>query len=179
VFADRGYHDATLDDVLTAAGVSRGALYHYFRSKQELFLALLNERITTGIDDVSAVIRQLGIDGDSVAVAAAGFLDRIEGAPGWLPLLLEFLATGCRDPDARAGVVANFLYPARERAAALIRWGDPELASSSTMSPEELAIGATAMINGLAIQRALDPDAVPKDLPGRLLAALGRGACDA
>ena len=45
VFAARGYGQATIDDVLAEAGISKGALYHHFASKEELFKALLEDRI--------------------------------------------------------------------------------------------------------------------------------------
>ncbi len=36
VFAKKGYHDATMDDVAKEVGVSKGALYSYFESKEDL-----------------------------------------------------------------------------------------------------------------------------------------------
>lgn len=44
VFAERGYHDATMKDVASAAGYSAPALYNYFGSKEAIFAALL-ERV--------------------------------------------------------------------------------------------------------------------------------------
>ncbi len=40
-FADKGYHQTAMDDIVTASGLSKGALYWHFKSKQELFIALL------------------------------------------------------------------------------------------------------------------------------------------
>lgn len=40
VFAERGYHEATMDDVAKRLGVSKGAIYLYFKSKEELFEAI-------------------------------------------------------------------------------------------------------------------------------------------
>src|SRR5207302_11360194 len=62
VFAERGYHGATLDGVVAEAGLSKGALYHYFPSKQDLFLALLEERLGAGISDVEAVVAEGGME---------------------------------------------------------------------------------------------------------------------
>jgi AcrR family transcriptional regulator len=39
VFAERGFISATLDDIAKAAGYSKGAIYKYFATKEELFLA--------------------------------------------------------------------------------------------------------------------------------------------
>src|ERR1022692_3114734 len=41
VFAERGFHGATLDAVASAAGFSKGAVYSNFKNKEDLFLALL------------------------------------------------------------------------------------------------------------------------------------------
>jgi AcrR family transcriptional regulator len=42
VFAERGYHRATVDDIVTASDSSKGAFYHYFENKQAIFLQLLD-----------------------------------------------------------------------------------------------------------------------------------------
>lgn len=42
VFADRGYHGSTVDDIVSASATSKGAFYYYFPSKQGIFLNLLD-----------------------------------------------------------------------------------------------------------------------------------------
>jgi len=39
VFAEKGYHEATMDDIAKRLGVSKGAIYLYFSSKEDLFEA--------------------------------------------------------------------------------------------------------------------------------------------
>jgi AcrR family transcriptional regulator len=54
-FATHGYADAPLDELVRAAGLSKGALYHHFGSKQGLFKAVLADvdtRITSRIEAV-------------------------------------------------------------------------------------------------------------------------------
>src|SRR5258706_12398395 len=45
IFAKKGYEAATVDDVAEAAGVAKGTLYLYFRSKRELYLAALRHDV--------------------------------------------------------------------------------------------------------------------------------------
>ena len=40
-FLRKGYHRATMDDIVNESGLSKGTLYWYFKSKKELFLALI------------------------------------------------------------------------------------------------------------------------------------------
>lgn len=41
-FAEKGYHKTTMDDIVAASGLSKGTLYWYFKSKQELFISLID-----------------------------------------------------------------------------------------------------------------------------------------
>jgi TetR/AcrR family transcriptional regulator, cholesterol catabolism regulator len=43
VFAQRGYHGTTVDDIAAASDTSKGAFYHYFPSKQGIFVSLLDQ----------------------------------------------------------------------------------------------------------------------------------------
>src|SRR5512147_1401810 len=42
LFSHRGYNKASVDDICAEAGISKGAFYHHFESKQALFRALLD-----------------------------------------------------------------------------------------------------------------------------------------
>jgi AcrR family transcriptional regulator len=41
VFSQRGYHDASIDDIASEAGVSKALIYEHFASKQELYADLI------------------------------------------------------------------------------------------------------------------------------------------
>ena len=41
VFVQKGYSKATMDDIVDSSGLSKGALYHYYKSKKDLFLSLI------------------------------------------------------------------------------------------------------------------------------------------
>ena len=45
VFADKGYHNTSVTDLVAAAGVARGTFYLYFESKESLFLELLDDLV--------------------------------------------------------------------------------------------------------------------------------------
>lgn len=45
VFARKGFEQTTVDDIAAAAGVAKGTLYLYFRSKREIYLAALREGV--------------------------------------------------------------------------------------------------------------------------------------
>jgi AcrR family transcriptional regulator len=76
LFAEQGYEDTSIEDVLSAAGVSRGALYHHFAGKEALFEAALKR-----IEDrmTSALLEIIGGAPSATAAlhsAALGWIDQ-------------------------------------------------------------------------------------------------------
>lgn len=49
VFSRKGFYSATTDDVARAAGVSKGLVFNYFRSKDDLLEAILREHLTASL----------------------------------------------------------------------------------------------------------------------------------
>jgi len=75
LFAEHGYEGTSIEAVLTAAGVSRGALYHHFTGKEALFTAVLeavSERITVQLTEV---ISGCTNPVDAVRTGALGWID--------------------------------------------------------------------------------------------------------
>jgi AcrR family transcriptional regulator len=56
VFAEKGFAAARLDDIAAQAGVSKGALYLYFETKQDLFRAVVRQAISPNLDQVEAAV---------------------------------------------------------------------------------------------------------------------------
>jgi AcrR family transcriptional regulator len=76
LFADPGYAETSLDSVAERAGVTKGALYHHFPSKRDLFQAVFEELEKELCDKV--VVAALGAGDDVLAGLQAGvdtFLD--------------------------------------------------------------------------------------------------------
>lgn len=55
VFAERGYHQTRISDIIAAAGIARGTFYLYFQSKSAIFLELLDELLVELRDNVDGV----------------------------------------------------------------------------------------------------------------------------
>ncbi|HEV2813054.1 MAG TPA: helix-turn-helix domain-containing protein [Solirubrobacteraceae bacterium] len=159
VFAERGYHGATLDAIAERAGLSKGSVYHHFASKHVLFATLLGDRLEARLAEAPRP-----------EDAAAAFLDRASD-PRWAPLFFEFLAQAARDDDVREVFVA-WLRDTRARLADLIaeRLGGPP--------DEQRAVLVSALANGMLIEVMFDPS-VPPELLGRgvelLASATGAG----
>ncbi len=51
VFVERGYSDTTMDDIVKKSNMSKGAIYHYYDSKKDLFLSLIDHWETYSFPD--------------------------------------------------------------------------------------------------------------------------------
>lgn len=58
IFADKGYHDTTVDDIAKRAGLAKGSIYRYFSSKEALFNELLESRIENLDSSIRDIIQK-------------------------------------------------------------------------------------------------------------------------
>ncbi len=56
LFARKGYHETSMDDIVKESGLSKGAIYGYFDSKQEIFLALSDKCIESELGAIRSVL---------------------------------------------------------------------------------------------------------------------------
>ena len=57
VFAERGYRNTRLEDIGDAAGVTKGAIYHYFANKEELLLRAIEHRREEAFGRIEEILR--------------------------------------------------------------------------------------------------------------------------
>jgi AcrR family transcriptional regulator len=161
VFGQRGYAQATVDDVAAAAGVSKGAVYHHFQSKEELFRALLEDH-GHELDAIAVAARQARSFADLVRGVVRVWIDHYRSDPLFVPLSLESRLAATREPWARE-TVAEFWARLRELIVGLLRIGQ-----DSGFVRSDLDVGAAAtllfgMFDGACQQSAIDPARVPID----------------
>jgi AcrR family transcriptional regulator len=173
VFARHGFAAASVDDVARAAGLTKGAVYSNFASKDELFFALLGEHIALRLE----VFAALQLDASGPALGARRIGDALMRAAvedqDWQLLFIEFWQRAMRDPEAREQFVAHRREHRAAIATAIERRAE-ELRYPLPMAPDDLAAVVLALSNGLAIEHLVDPDGVPGRVFGEALAAVLR-----
>ena len=98
VFLARGYASASLDAIAEEAGFSKGVVYSQFDSKADMFLALLEARISERAEQNEQLAEQLGGRQLAEAVPALALsLRRAE--PEWMQLVMEFRLHAARVPE--------------------------------------------------------------------------------
>jgi AcrR family transcriptional regulator len=125
VFAQRGYHAASLDLVSERAGCTKGALYHHFGSKEGLLFALLDEQFAVRMAQAQALTEDTPSQ-------------RMPFDREFSLLFLEFVCAAARDAKLRRRL-ATRMRSLRTETTFLV--GDPGLAA---------VLGAAA--NGASIE---------------------------
>jgi AcrR family transcriptional regulator len=146
-FAEHGYEGATVVRLEREIGLSRGAIFNYFPSKEELFIEL-------AVRDNARMSKLWISDGLAAVVRAVVELD-----PAWLSVYLELFRRVRNDPAFRARIDERQkeVAPANR---ARIEEGQRNGELRDDITAKELGTFVNLVLNGLALQRAGD-DEIP------------------
>jgi AcrR family transcriptional regulator len=162
VFAERGFHRASVDDVARAAGFSIGALYSNFGGKDELLLAIFDEHLAW----LDLLLDEAPATGDPEEWATA-----MDDWPRQFQIFVEFWSYAAREERMRDELTERMRDVRRVIAAAIHRRAEAT-GTELPLPPDQLAVVAIGLMRGLAFERLVDPDAVPDDLLGWLVERL-------
>ncbi len=155
-FARQGYDATGVAELCERAGVSKGAFYYHFPSKQQLFLELI-ERWLAGLDARLEELRAPAASvPDSLLAMAEALREIFREAGGQVPMFLEFWRTAQRDPEVWAAIMEPYRRY-EERFATLIEMGVAE-GSLRPCDPRTAARALVSLAVGLLLQGALDPE---------------------
>ena len=170
VFAARGYHGASLEEIAQAAGLTKGAIYSNFGSKEDLFLALVEQRQAVMLEQFFAAGAQE--DPRTRIQATTDVYRRLAPTQAEWALWEEFVLFALRNAALRQKLNAD----GKAAWTALVRMVEQDCQDRGVeppLPPEALARLYLAVFEGLARQRALDPSGVPDELFGTLVTFIG------
>jgi AcrR family transcriptional regulator len=150
-FAEHAYEGATVVRLEEATGLSRGAIFNYYPSKEELFIEL-------AVQD-SARLSDLWVNQGLEAVVR----EVMELDPAWLGVYLELIRRARTDADFRGRIEARQqeVVPVnRARIEAAQRSGE----FRADLDPREIGVFVNLVLNGLALQRASGDEPPPAEL---------------
>jgi len=174
VFSERGFAASSVDDVAAAAGMSKGAVYWNFDSKDDLIEALIEERVIGPLRALIEFTRSAPAD-QPTAGTAGDVITAVLDQRQLLQLFYEYWIAGVRDPEKRKhnielqrdlrDALGEALDARREHL------GMPEL----EISGRDVATAYTALAQGMWLIGIADPDFFPRGLYSEMIALVYEG----
>jgi AcrR family transcriptional regulator len=160
-FARRGFEATTMDEIAERVGLTKGALYYRYKSKEDLFIALLDERCRAYIRELDEAFADGASRDAGWSAMAERFLAVVQDEH-WPRLFFEFVSYASRSPRAKRELVKR-IRALRAALAGVVERQSYEAGVELPISAELVALGISALCNGLAVERLADPNAVPDE----------------
>jgi AcrR family transcriptional regulator len=156
-----GFHAASIGQIANAAGYTTGAVYSNFESKEELCLAVLEDRFLGLASDLTEALASADPTVDARMSAVETWYEDILGQEQWGLLAAEF-ALAIRKKAAIRNQLAERIKVGRAMIAAVLAEQHKQLHVELPLDADRLAVAVLGLAIGMAVQRVVDPD-IPVD----------------
>ena len=174
VIARSGLHGASVEAISDEAGFSTGAIYSNFKGKEDLFLALYEQRIQRRRSELRGVAADAGGAKAGLGPMAESAMAAMDRERDWFLLYFEFALHAARDPAFGRRFAAVRDEGLAELSAGISE-GLKHAGAGTAADPDELARAIRALSYGLALDQLLDDGGAPDGLLGHVLHLLFRG----
>ena len=157
-FARDGFEAARLEDIASLAGYTRGAFYANFKSKEDIFFALLDQWVGRRIAVVTALLAQQKTPAKRLQALRAHYAQIAKDRRLAL-LSLEFKLFAIRHPESHARL-RTFQRRLRAYGADLVIRLTTEIGRDLPISSTGAAVGIGALSNGLLLEHLVDSASV-------------------
>jgi AcrR family transcriptional regulator len=157
-FARSGFHQTSINDICTAAGMSPGNLYRYFPSKEAIIAAIVERNGVEAAESFASVSRA---DNFSDAFAGLAHFHLVERSQDQINLCAEIMAESRRNPDI-ARVNTRIEGEVKSGLAAMLRNAAQRGEISSDVEFDDIATILMVLGDGIFWRRAVDPSFDPE-----------------
>lgn len=158
VFHAQGYAATTMDAIAAQAGVAKGSIYNYFRSKQDLFSQLFSEVVEADEAETEQLVAEAIPADEKLQKMVDNVFAQLENYTAIGALVLEFWATAAR--QKHRGELAKMLEQLFSRwrgwIAAIISQGIKSGRFRQDIDPEIAASLIMAVVDGIIVQSIME-----------------------
>ncbi|HWF38867.1 MAG TPA: TetR/AcrR family transcriptional regulator [Candidatus Acidoferrales bacterium] len=159
IFAREGFEAARLEDIAASAGYTRGAFYANFESKEDIFLALIEQWIGGRIKEINSLLREQDTPTKRIRALREHYAQLAKNRNLAL-LSLEFKLFAIRHPEAHARLRVR-QQKLRCCGGDILRGVMKDLGRSLPLSCTGAATGLGALSNALLLEHLVDSKTLP------------------
>lgn len=154
VFSQQGFASARMDDIVKQSGLSKGALYWYFKSKEEIILALMHRFFDQDLEGLDQLLEKNLPARETVLQYIDTLVTEFEQVKELSPLIYEYYSSATRDEEKQ-----KFFQSYFQQYQALIRDIIQRGIESNEFKPIDVdtcVLTLTAVIEGLFLLNTID-----------------------
>src|SRR5258708_11540181 len=162
VFEEQGIGGASIEDIAAAAGLTRGAFYSNFKSKDELIIAMLEDHVEQSIRrNLDLIARHKSL---SDFIDALKTMDRSRQDPlGRSPLLHMEMILFVARAEKRRPDLAKRLRARRKLITDIVETASKNSGKNVSLNPTWTGAILLALEDGFRLHRLIDPETTPAD----------------
>jgi AcrR family transcriptional regulator len=173
LFCRHGLEQASVDEIAQDAGYTKGAFYSNFKSKEELFLAMLDQKFGEEIKRIEAALKTDESPDEVARHAGEDLMRFMRSDPEWERLYLEFVAYAGRNDEFRQELLTRCRAMDERLGEVYKRWSE-RIGIVPAIPIEDITQITSIMTQGFLMSQQIDPD-LSEELYGTMLAAFMLG----
>jgi AcrR family transcriptional regulator len=156
LFSERGLEGTSVDEIAQSAGYTKGAFYANFKSKEELFLVMLDERFSEALKRLDHMLAGTHEPQEEAAAAAADFIHFAVDRE-WPTLSFQFLAYAAQNEEFRQELATRQKAMREQMANVFKRWKQ-SFGAEFALPVEDVTAMTFFMADGFLAGRIIEPD---------------------
>ena len=162
VFVRLGFQHARMDDIVEESGLSKGTLYWYFKSKEDIINAILRRLFAGALESLESLLEAEGTVSERLVQLTSDRVTGMKRMSSLVPIIFEFYAVAVHQQWVQQ-FIGEYLKHFRGLLEELIQQGI-DRGEFRPINATEAAISLASLYEGLTIHWLMDPQAVQWDI---------------
>jgi AcrR family transcriptional regulator len=158
VFARLGIQKARMDDIVEASGLSKGSLYWYFDSKDDIIIGIVKTLLDQELEKLESMRAAQGAATDRLLAFLEVTLDDLTEMWAFIPIFFEFYAMAMRSEEIQS-LFQNYFRSYMDILTPIIQQGIDQ-GEFRPVEAQKAAIALGALIEGTILLKTYGPETV-------------------
>jgi AcrR family transcriptional regulator len=162
VFVRLGFQHARMDDIAEESGLSKGTLYWYFKSKEDLINAILRRLFTGELENLESLLEAEGTASERLAQLTNDRVDGLKRMSSLVPIIFEFYAVAVHQQWVQQ-FISEYFKHFRSLLENLIQQGIDK-GEFRSINATKAAISFASLYEGFTLHWLMDSQTVQWDI---------------